>query len=147
MDPFALRMQLYRHGLERWSERPFFGWGPGARLAPGAESMPYQIGHFHNTYLELLVRLGLVGVSLVAIALLLIGRVVWIAYQEGRFAPDHFAFVIGGFLVLAIWSAANFRLGSEVRFLIVLLCAVGYSAAWQRARVGSTSTATLKATE
>jgi hypothetical protein len=57
------------------------------------------------------------------------------------------AFVIGGFLVLAIWCAANFRLGSEVRFLIILLSAIGYSAAWRRTPVDSAVTATQKKAE
>jgi O-antigen ligase len=94
--------------------------------------MTRQHGHLHNTYLEMLVRLGLAGASLFVIAFFLIFRASWKAFREKRIAPDIIAFVLGTLLVLSIWFGANFRLGSEVRFVIVLLCAVGYSAAWRQ---------------
>jgi O-antigen ligase len=130
-DPFAIRAELVRHGIARWLERPLFGWGPGTQVAPSAESLPVQMKHLHNTYLELLARLGLVGASFFAVGLWIVARAAWKAYQEDRLALDHFAFLVGAFSVLAIWSAANFRFTSEVRFLIVLLSAVAYSAAFR----------------
>jgi O-antigen ligase len=131
-DAVAERVQLIRHGFTSWSERPIFGWGPGTRVAFDAKYMTRQLGHLHNTYLEMLVRLGLVGASLFGIAFFLIFRASWQAFREKRIALDIFAFVLGTLLVLSIWFGANFRLGSEVRFVIVLLCAVGYSAAWRQ---------------
>jgi O-antigen ligase len=146
-DPFAIRAKLVHHGVQRWLERPLIGWGPGTRVAPDAELLTRSMGHLHNTYLELLARLGILGAAFILAALWLIGRAACTSYKEGRFAPDHMAFVIGGFLVLAIWCAANFRLGSEVRFLIILLSAIGYSAAWRRTPVDSAVTATQKKAE
>jgi O-antigen ligase len=130
-DPFAIRAQLVRHGIERWLERPLFGWGPGTQVAPSAESLPVQMKHLHNAYLELLARLGLVGAAFFAMGLWLVARAAWKAYREKRLAMDHLVFLIGAFSVLAIWCTANFRFTSEVRFLIVLLNAVAYSVAFR----------------
>jgi O-antigen ligase len=125
-DPFAIRAQLVRHGIERWLERPLFGWGPGTQVAPGAQSLPVQVKHLHNAYLELLARLGLVGASFFAVGMWIVARAAWHAYRKNRLGPDHLAFLVGAFSVLAIWCTANFRFTSEVRFLIVLLNAVAY---------------------
>jgi O-antigen ligase len=130
-DPFAIRAQLVRHGIERWLERPLFGWGPGTQVAPGARSLPLQVKHLHNAYLELLARLGLVGASFFAVGLWIVARAAWHAYRENRLALDHLAFLVGAFSVLAIWCTANFRFTSEVRFLIVLLSAVAYGVAFR----------------
>ncbi|BAU50341.1 polymerase [Sulfurifustis variabilis] len=129
-DPVEIRVELLRHGIERWRERPLFGWGPGTRVAPTIKSVPEGIGHLHNTYLEILVRLGLLGMAIFGAALWLMGRSAWHAVRAGRLATDSFVFIAAAFAVAAIWATANFRPTSEVRFLIILLSAMAYSTAW-----------------
>lgn len=138
-DPVEIRVGLLRHGFERWRERPWFGWGPGTRVAPMAPSVPRNVGHLHNTYLELLVRFGLVGALMFGAALGLVARSVWRGLRAGKLAPDSFIFIVAAFAVAAIWATANFRPTSEVRFLVVLLGAMAYSTAWSNRAVSGPS--------
>lgn len=129
-DPVEIRVGLLRYGLERWRERPWFGWGPGTRVAAMAPSVPRDVGHLHNTYLELLVRLGLVGALIFGAGLWLVARSAWRGVRAGKLAPDSFVFIVAAFAVAAMWATANFRPTSEVRFLMILLGAMAYSTAW-----------------
>jgi len=129
-DAVQIRVRLVQHGFERWRERPWFGWGPGTRVASMAPSVPRDVGHLHNTYLELLVRLGLVGALMFGAALWLTARSAWRGVRAGTLAPDSFVFIVSAFAVAAIWATANFRPTSEVRFLMILLGAMAYSTTW-----------------
>ncbi len=140
-DPVEIRVGLLRYGLERWRERPWFGWGPGTRVAAMASSVPRDVGHLHNTYLELLVRLGLVGALIFGAGLWLVARSVWRGVRAGKLAPDSFVFIVAAFAVAAMWAAANFRPTSEVRFLMILLGAMAYSTAWSARPLGKPSSA------
>ena len=125
-DSVGIRIELLRHGFARWSERPWFGWGPGARVSLGAERIGRNVAHLHNAYLEMLARLGIVGVLFYAVAIAMIVRALWAGFRENRLPVDYLAFVLGALTVLAVWFTANFRLTSEVRFLFVVLLGMGY---------------------
>lgn len=129
-DPISIRVRLLQHGFERWRERPWFGWGPGTLVAPMALSVPRNVGHLHNTYLELLVRLGLMGAAIYVAALWLVAQSAWRAARAGKLTPDAFMFIGAAFAVAAIWAMANFRPTSEVRFVMILLGAMAYSTYW-----------------
>ena len=66
------RWHAQRFGVTAWLEHPWLGWGPGAAkalLAASGDPSIMLIGygpieHLHNTYLDVLVQLGLIGLML-----------------------------------------------------------------------------------
>lgn len=67
----ALRLHAWRFGYALWSERPWFGWGAGTSGywiehsgLPQLKDGDLWLSDLHNTYLELLFQLGLVGLAL-----------------------------------------------------------------------------------
>jgi putative inorganic carbon (hco3(-)) transporter len=67
--PVEIRAAIYRASWEMIGERPLLGWGPNQMPAEVAQRMPdYELDKYwaHNTYLELLVEHGILGVSLYA---------------------------------------------------------------------------------
>lgn len=135
---FRLDVQLF--GLQRWLERPWFGWGAGATeyliahggnprlLHPSKDGALAWMDHVHNSYLEVLLGFGAVGAALLgaAGALLLSGLVR--AYRVGRVPLDCFLFVAGCLLMTAVWSFFDFRaLHGDWRAYWLLLAGVAHS--------------------
>jgi O-antigen ligase len=121
------RFHLTRHGLKAWLERPVFGWGPSTQVAEFAQKPLSDFGHLHNTYLEILARFGLVGALLLGAGIALMIGSLATAYRSGRLPHDYFLFILGAFGLLAIWSAANFRLSADWRFYWILFAALAYT--------------------
>jgi O-antigen ligase len=69
--------------------------------------------HLHNSYLELLSQLGLVGLGLWMAMAGLIFWTVWDAQRRGRLSPDLARFLLFALLYLAIWSLFNFRMVNQ----------------------------------
>ena len=69
-SPVEFRMQMYRAGWEMAIEKPFLGWGSEANIQPELSKRildfrpEYYV--FHNTYLELAVQHGMLGLALYA---------------------------------------------------------------------------------
>lgn len=90
-----------------------------------------QLAHLHNSYLEPLVRIGLVGVSLMALILAVISKYVIKAWRFGTMPFDIFMFILGSFLLLAIWSIADFQFFStELQPYWIMLAGIAYSYAF-----------------
>ncbi|MET3930532.1 hypothetical protein ABIE51_002419 [Lysobacter sp. OAE881] len=83
----GIRMLLYREGVERFLERPLFGWGldtiplliQRAQLPTGGE----QFVHLHNAYLDALVGLGVIGAALLFAVFAMLMRELWLAWRTG----------------------------------------------------------------
>jgi len=83
----GIRMMLYREGVERFLERPLFGWGldtiplliQRAQLPTGGE----QFVHLHNAYLDALVGLGVIGAALLFAVFAMLMRELWLAWRTG----------------------------------------------------------------
>lgn len=62
------RLALLEHGINLWSQRPILGWGWGSTtdLAERAPTTVLIYPHFHNTYVQLLVESGAVGILILA---------------------------------------------------------------------------------
>lgn len=88
--PVRFRMVVYQAGWEMFLERPFSGWGEHAMqsgLANRVSDFHEERYYFHNTYLEILVRYGVVGLTLylwVIVDLFRIGR----RRPGSSFSPD-----------------------------------------------------------
>ena len=88
--PVKFRMAVYQAGWEMFLERPFSGWSERAMQAELANRITEfhdERYYFHNTYLEILVRYGLIGLGLylwVVIDLFRIGR----KRLRSNFSPD-----------------------------------------------------------
>ncbi len=113
----GLRIHMWKYGIERWLERPLFGWGIGSERYLMKEKWPegvygrnyYVPPHFHNIYLEILVRFGLVGFWLLASIVFLIYREVWRKYREGLLPADWFYFLFGTLAFSMIWGCFDIR--------------------------------------
>lgn len=119
------RVAVERFGLQRWLERPWLGWGTGSThhlithsqdqhlrhpgQNPDSDERQWM-SHFHNAYLEILVRFGLTGFVLLAGAFGFLISGLIRAYRCGTVPPDSFRFCLGCFFMVGIWSLFDFRL-------------------------------------
>ena len=69
-SPVDFRLDMYRAGWQMFTEKPIAGWGSEATIQPEIErrisSFHPERYLFHNTYLELAVERGLIGIALYA---------------------------------------------------------------------------------
>lgn len=67
-SPVEFRLEMYRGGWQMFTERPLLGWGSEADIQPEIEkrvsSFHPEYYIFHNTYLQLAVQHGVIGVLL-----------------------------------------------------------------------------------
>lgn len=111
------RWHAQRFGFEAWLERPLFGWGPGsshALLAASADPALQADGggaltHLHNTYLEVLVQLGLVGLMLWCGIFICLFVSVVTAWRKDRLSPDMTRFLILAIIYLSVWNLFDFH--------------------------------------
>ncbi|SEP88556.1 O-antigen ligase [Ectothiorhodospira magna] len=128
-DSVGLRYHVNLHGLTLAQEHPLWGWGGGSSGAliathPVAEVSSLQ--HFHNTYLQILVEFGLVGLGLA----LMTGTVIllgwWRLYQTGELPRDLYFLLLGASAMALIWSLSNVRLEqADMRAYGIMLLASG----------------------
>lgn len=132
----SLRWHAQRFGFEQWLERPWLGWGPGASgpLIAGSGEVglwnPVDglLKHLHNSYLELLIQLGVIGLALwMSLAALMIWGV-GDAIHHGRLSRDLGRFMLFALLYLAIWSLFNFRMvNQDFRGYWAMLAGIAFS--------------------
>lgn len=107
----AERLVSWQAALEWSRERPVFGWGHsgGAIVMQKTEWLPEgrlrAWGHVHSTYLELLVRYGLLGISLYVALSIWVGWHSYRAFCSGSMPLDFLAFFIAFFVFWAIVNA------------------------------------------
>jgi len=88
--PIKFRMAVYEAGWEMFLERPIVGWGEHSmqsELASRVSDFHEERYYFHNTYLEILVRYGVLGLGLylwVVVDLFHVGR----KYPRSNFSPE-----------------------------------------------------------
>lgn len=132
-----VRLNGLRFGVETWLERPWFGWGAGAsghllesadpdglRFDDGA-----QLEHLHNTYLEILIQFGAIGLLLVAALPLALARGLRSSRRNGQIAPRYCGFFLGILVLVLIWSLFEYRLPNRdwrVFWMIVAGSACGF---------------------
>jgi O-antigen ligase len=141
LRPGALtyRYQMLRYGLERWGERPWLGWGVGSAAWLLSDQAPAELiarkrdgrmdwhAHFHNTYLQVLVCLGLAGAGLFGWFFVVLVRATGRAYARGAMSRDLLLFLSGALALFLLYCVTNFSvLRPDTRAYWVLLAAGAY---------------------
>lgn len=111
--PVALRLQLVHYGLETWLQRPFFGWGPGATqplLALHPNTAFHLFNDMHNGYLEILLRLGVVGAGLFFVLAAISFVTAFRAFRERVLDRDVFTFLAMAVSLGLLVNLSNFRM-------------------------------------
>lgn len=116
-DPLGIRIAYNAYGLEKFAERPLFGYGPADPIhLNSGEQVPYQIkgrnDHFHNTSLEALLRLGIVGTIPLFVWFGLAFFGVHRGWRDERLAPSTGLFLIAFMVGYGVWSLADVRFGN-----------------------------------
>ncbi len=84
--------------------------------------------HLHNSYLEVLVRFGVVGAMFFGLAALWVFRAMQQGYRSGALPRDLYLFLIGTFLVTGLWALIEFRMmHMDFRLFAILFGGLAYS--------------------
>lgn len=129
-DSVGLRLQVWRLAAAAWRQRPWFGHGAGASealLADAGDPALGDLAHLHNTYMEIALRFGLVGLLLTGgvVAALAAG----VARRAGNDPERHdlTRFLAGVLVLTAVWSVSDFRLlRLDFRLYAVLLAGIAF---------------------
>ena len=116
-DPVGLRFKALLFARDIWGERPWFGWGAGtSRELIAASGRPealfdqdHWLPHLHNTYAEILVQFGAVGLTLIAALVWVLARSGFKAGCAGRLPADLGRFYLVAFVFVLIWCLFNYR--------------------------------------
>ncbi|MGE5155722.1 MAG: O-antigen ligase family protein [Bdellovibrio bacteriovorus] len=135
----AIRLNLYRLGLELFAARPLLGWGPGSRpteyLVPNRViplsdlhvNKASQASHLHSVPIEILVRFGLAGLTLALLFLALMIRAyrwMWACSADRELR----LFLVAGGLLTLLFVLFDFRLiHLDLRFFFILFFGILYS--------------------
>jgi len=128
-SPLDFRAGMYRAGWEMFAEKPFLGWGSEANVQPEVakrvSSFHPEYYVFHNTYLELAVEHGIVGLVLYAWLMICFVRL-WKTPQskgpEPPFLDSHFCklwpLILGVYLLNASAVVMSYQFVNAVLFTI-----------------------------
>jgi O-antigen ligase len=121
----GVRFHLNRLGLQKWLERPWLGWGPGStRMLIQSNEIAElrEWSDLHNSYLEILVRLGVVGAAFFLVGAWLVWRALHAARSDPRMPRDLHLFLNASLALLALWSLTDFRMtAADWKFYWLLL--------------------------
>jgi len=131
------RLHLWKFGLAKWLEKPFLGWGPGTTPAmieaenaialknPGGST---SFDHLHNAYLEVLLQLGLSGFVLITVVCVLLAGLVIRGYRKQCLSSYLLAFLLGNFVLIAVYSLTDFRhLHWNWRFYWLIIAGIAFA--------------------
>ncbi len=132
----TLRLHMWRYGLERWSEQPLLGWGPGSvepLLSASEDPALNFLGgepwdHLHSAYVQALFTLGIIGVLVLGGVVAALIWPIWQGYRDGRIRREDAIFFICGFALIAIYSTTDFRhLNHDWRMFWLLFAGMAHS--------------------
>ena len=109
----GIRVNMLEFGIEKWLERPVFGWGPGATKMLIECCAPESFQRFndlHSAYPEILLRLGLIGALLILALNIFLARDAIGATRRGELPRDILLFVAVCVALHWVVAIANFRL-------------------------------------
>jgi O-antigen ligase len=108
----GIRYHMLLFGLEKAKQNPVFGLGPGITQPLLKRDWAYasRFSHLHNMYLEMLLRLGVVGMLLIAFVLILLVRDTWHAYSTRRIDRDIMLILFALLALPMLVGTVNFRM-------------------------------------
>ncbi len=126
------RISMGEEGIRMWLERPWLGWGSAGVNYPGfldgIDERSGYLTHFHNIYIELLVRFGIVGATLFLLPVVLLVVRLCNFLGEAGSERDIALFVLSSIALLGIWSFFDFGLNSvDWRFYAVIITGFAYA--------------------
>lgn len=124
----GLRWQAHVAGLEFWRQKPWFGWGPVETHRLMATD-DLHLKHLHNTYLEILVQFGLVGLLLFVASVSLLLYQLWQVIARNRIPVDYGLFLFLSAIYGLLWSLFNFRI-PNVDWRMYWIIIFGASLSW-----------------
>ncbi len=112
IKPIGVRYHMILFGIEHWLENPLFGMGPGITrpLVRDQWKLSRPFTHLHDSYIEMLLRLGLVGTGLILVLLILLVRDAKKARNQGRMDSDLFHLLVIALALHLLVSFTNFRM-------------------------------------
>jgi len=101
------RLLLYQLFWEKWTERPFWGYGPGTSevIISQAEDKYATIrnwDHFHNFAFDFMFQIGIIGVLFFIASFYLIVRQLFSGRRRERIDREYFLFAIVGLTLMVI---------------------------------------------
>ena len=141
----GVRLHLDQYGLEKLIERPLLGWGPGTVVTQfaAAAGFPQLVKQpdLHNSFLLMLVRLGLIGGLIYLAGAAYLSRRVWRAYRNNRMSQRMFLFLLGAAGITILASLMNFRwIHIDFRFFWLILAGVAFSYALEEPKTAHNRT-------
>ncbi|MGO2233636.1 MAG: O-antigen ligase family protein [Marinomonas sp.] len=91
---FGIRLHSWMAATDFIKEKPIFGWGSNGKslVMSHSESLPEWVkkdfGHLHNSYLEILVNYGLVGIFFYFSIWVVIGKILFKEIKSGRIEKE-----------------------------------------------------------
>lgn len=134
-DGYSHRVRFWKMGLKKWLERPILGWGPGSVRYLFEHSTNKMIRSrsqsrhdFHNTYLQLLVQTGLMGIFFFIAQLWLVVKSAWDARIKGWMSSEVFFFIVGSLSLFLIMCLADMRTKNHYgRFFLIIIGGIAYA--------------------
>ncbi len=128
-SPVEFRVVMYRTGLEMFLEKPFMGWAGDdlqSELAKRIHEFHQEAFFFHNSYLEIAVQHGLIGLAFylwVGIDLFRLGsRRRSDAAPDGNFLDEHFRslwpVLVGVYLLNGSFVVMNYQFVNGLLFTL-----------------------------
>jgi len=143
-DSAGLRLHVWRFGLEKWAERPWFGWGAGSSYyliehsgRPDLRDGAFWLDHLHDTYLEILVQFGAVGFGLISLmsAVLVLG--VAQECRAGRMSGDLCRLFAASLVFVLVWDLFEYRVVKhDWTFFWILFAGTAYGFRLRASRKG-----------
>ena len=124
------RLRLIAEGFDKWKQSPIFGHGWGSTsyivnqisLPPGTGDLIQVHPHFHNTFIQLIVELGVFGW---AISLLIFGTCIYIFLKNNLYSDDKYSSIFIKlsclWIVFSLFTQAMIFGGSRALPLILIL--------------------------
>jgi O-antigen ligase len=128
---FGARTYLLEIGLEAAKKRILFGWGPATTpILIQQGNIPESIkehSHLHNSYLEIFVRVGLIGLILIGMILFLLIRAAIKIQKESPLHLQISIFSLSAFLLFGIANMTDIYLRQVGWFFLAIIGGVVYS--------------------
>jgi len=130
------RIALIEYGLDLMRDRFWTGWGWGStnRLAEAAPNTRLNYPHFHNTYIQLIVELGVFGCILIFFIVVFLGYYIYKALYIYKGNPAASVLIIAtslGIILSGVSDAMIFGADRFIQLVFLFGLIVRTTAVWQ----------------